>query len=134
MRYAKRGAPAAAENVNVPAPLSELRRPASELAALRTQGVIVARPRGRNREAYFLRFHMGGREKTCYLGVDRVRALAISAALEQWQQPHRVARKLERMRSEAGQLLRSAKAALSGAMQGSRFHFHGRTIRQRRRH
>src|SRR5262245_54722211 len=132
MPDAKCGAPATAEIPIVPAPLMELRLSASELAALRSQGVIVARPRGRNRQAHVLRFRAGGCEQSRYLGVNPASVAAVRAALEQWQRPRHDALELERMHRKAGQLLRSATAALSVTMQDSQFHFHGRTIRQRR--
>src|SRR5262245_3847783 len=117
MRITTFVAPAAAESRIIPGPLSDLGLSESDLAALRTQGAIVARPRGRNRHVYLLRYRTDGRERAIFLGVDRTRAAAIGDALKAWQQPRRDALQLERMHREAGQLMRSAKAALSATMQ-----------------
>jgi hypothetical protein len=103
-----------------------------EIDALRRQGVVVAKPRGRNRYAYYMRFRVDGRERSRYLGVDASRAAAIGAALSDFQRSRRAQLELKRASSEAWQLLALTKQRLARAMQGSEFYFHGQRIRRRR--
>lgn len=104
----------------------------AELAALTDQGCVIAERRGASTSVFKLRFRLGGRQKTKYLGSDAAAAARIGQALAAWQAPRQRDRRLRCCAAKGRALLRDVKRRLEGSLQAAGFKFHGRAIRRPR--
>ena|SRR5438105_2497299 len=103
-----------------------------ELAALRLQGAVASRLRGRHGRIFEVRFRRSNQQRRRYLGVDAVQAETVRVALAQWQRGRTLQRQLRQASEEAGRLLRRAKERLRLPLALHGYRFHGRTIREAR--
>ena len=88
-----------------PAGLAGLKLGARELRALRRQG-FVARERRGGGWVYRLRFRVGGRQTTRYVGTDAAKAAEVQQSLAAWQAGRCLELELGRLVSQAGRELR----------------------------
>ncbi len=115
----------------VPPALARLRLEQEALEALR-RGGFVARQHRRGRVYFRLRFRVGGRQVTRYLGSDPQVAAQVERALEQWQQARRLDLELGRLAREANRKLRRAKQQLMPEVRTYGLYFHGLSVRRKR--
>ena len=103
-----------------------------QLAVLAEQGSLCAEARGQGRTYYRLRFRMGTKQYTRYVGnqqgfVDQVRTeLTLLQARTQSR------RELHRLADEARRIANNTKVLMEPLLLGTGRVFHGRAIRRRR--
>jgi hypothetical protein len=115
-----------------PHPLGSVPLAAEELAALRRQGTVICRRRGRSSEIYELRFRVGGQQRRRYLGVNRAFAQAVAKALAEWQRGRAEEVELRRAATDVAQRMRASRQRLRLPLARLGFRFHGRAIRRTR--
>jgi hypothetical protein len=115
----------------LPPVLARLRLGQKELEALR-RGGFVAREHRRGRVYYRLRFRVGQRQVTRYVGTDQELAAQVQRALEHWQRPRRLDLELGRLAREANRKLRRAKQQLRPKLRTCGLYFHGLSVRRKR--
>jgi hypothetical protein len=111
----------------------ELNLTDAERQAVREQGFVHRKSRGRRGAVFFLRFRLNGKQMARYLGTDAERARTIQLALESWQRPHALRRRLRKRIREMRTLLATVKAQIAQyAVARGDGCFHRRTLRQPR--
>ncbi len=112
--------------------INKLDLTAEEMAALRRQG-FVSRERRRGRVFFKLRFRMPtGMQCVRYLGADPAVAEEVQTELLEVQRARHLHLQLGKLAKEAGQRLKSGKAAIAPMLAEAGYHFHGLSVRQKR--
>jgi hypothetical protein len=116
--------------VDFPA-LAELGLTDEELEALRSQGFVGQETR-HHRLYYKLRFRLHGKQRVRYIR-GAARAQAVRSELDALQHMVLHAREIAALAREGAAILRASKKSLAPLLAARNFHFHGRSIRRRRR-
>ncbi len=111
--------------------LDRLRLSAEDRVALRRQGSVCPKLRGR-RVYYHLRFRSGGKRRSCYVGNDPATADQVVRELEIVQRDRRDHLQRARVCREAREILRATKAGLQPPLQQAGYEFHGYRMRKKK--
>ena len=114
-----------------PLALVRLGLEAIELETLRHQGFVSRERRGRC-WLYKLRFRVGRRQVTRYVGTDARSAAEVEEGLVEWQAKRRLDLELGRLVRQAGHELCRVKRQLTEPMAGRGLGFHGLAVRRAR--
>ena len=106
----------------------------AELAALCSQGHLeMDTRRGGEQKIVRLRFRMGGRKRTIYVGCESTGIAKIASELAQLQAAHKQVRQLKQVTRRGRIALRAAKAKLVPLLPLVGLHYHGNVLRTARR-
>ena len=105
----------------------------AELVALRRKGYVAQDDRGHGHDGYWrLRFRLGGRARTVYLGRDPQLVEAVRNELSLLQQQHHQERRIAKVTSEGKKVLRAAKRRLGPVLRQLGYRYHGDAMRKQR--
>jgi hypothetical protein len=100
---------------------------------MKRKGYLTQDDRGHGHAGYWrLRFRIGEKVRTVYLGRDADLIERTRTELTALQQELREARRIAKVAAEAKKTLRAAKRKLVPAVGALGFHFHGSSIRKTR--
>jgi hypothetical protein len=103
-----------------------------ELCALRRQGFVYCKRRGRT-TIFELRFRAGGRLNNVYAGSDRAEAEQLSAELRDWQRCRRHELAGKQLRRQVNRVRRDSNRRLAPVVETKGCRMHGSALRKIRR-
>lgn len=112
--------------------LSALRLSAEHLAALAENGSLYGEDHGQGKTYYRLRFRIGAKQHTRYVGNDQGFVDQVRRELMQLQAKRHSRREMRRLADEGRRTARDKKRLLDPLLASAGRGFHGRAIRQRR--
>jgi hypothetical protein len=100
---------------------------------LKRKGYLTQDDRGHGHAGYWrIRFRIGERVRTVYLGRDANLVEHVRIELSALQEEQRQTRQLTKVASESKKILRTAKKKLKPLIGSLGFHFHGSAMRKNR--
>lgn len=110
--------------------LADLDFTQEQWTSLARQGNVTAEYRNGRGPYYKLRFRVQGKQVVRYLGICKNLAAKIAQELEDLQENHHLALRLNRLVKVARISLRDTKQMMLPTVEAAGFHFHGMAIRR----